>query len=115
MDQSVVAGIGNIYRAEVLFKARCGDEGGLEVCAWVWVWVCGWWGGRLAMLRPLLTCPALPQAGVHPEQPGSSLGRPAFDRVWRHSVLLLQARRRGVHGGGRADGRAGGEQGLRHP
>lgn len=49
MDQSVVAGVGNIYRAEILFKA-----------------------------------------GVHPEQPGNTLSRDAFDRVWRHSVLLLQ-------------------------
>eukprot|EP00887_Chlorella_sp_A99_P001686 scaffold8.g1686.t1 len=32
------------------------------------------------------------KAGVHPEQPGNTLSRDAFDRVWRHSVLLLQAR-----------------------
>ncbi|KAK9867483.1 hypothetical protein WJX84_001802 [Apatococcus fuscideae] len=49
MDQDAVAGLGNIYRAEVLFKA-----------------------------------------GVHPEQPGNTMDRAAFDRVWRHSVLLLQ-------------------------
>ncbi|KAK9868369.1 hypothetical protein WJX84_004801 [Apatococcus fuscideae] len=49
MDQDAVAGLGNIYRAEVLFKA-----------------------------------------GVHPEQPGNTMDKAAFDRVWRHSVLLLQ-------------------------
>uniref|UniRef100_A0A1D1ZV89 DNA-(apurinic or apyrimidinic site) lyase n=1 Tax=Auxenochlorella protothecoides TaxID=3075 RepID=A0A1D1ZV89_AUXPR len=49
MDQSVVAGIGNIYRAEILYKA-----------------------------------------GVHPEQPGNTLSVEAFQRLWRHSVLLLQ-------------------------
>ncbi|KAA8495173.1 Endonuclease 8 1 [Porphyridium purpureum] len=49
MDQSVVAGIGNIYRAEILFKA-----------------------------------------GVHPDRPGRELSRDEFDRVWAHSVLLLQ-------------------------
>lgn len=30
------------------------------------------------------------QAGVHPEQPGCTLSRPEFDRVWEHSVLLMQ-------------------------
>ena len=30
------------------------------------------------------------QAGVHPEQPGNTLSREEFDRVWEHSVLLLQ-------------------------
>ena len=49
MDQSVVAGIGNIYRAEVLFKA-----------------------------------------GVHPEQPGRTMPRAAFDTLWAHSVALLR-------------------------
>eukprot|EP00892_Ulva_mutabilis_P010563 jgi/Ulvmu1/787/UM010_0161.1 len=49
MDQSMVAGLGNIYRAEVLFKAR-----------------------------------------VHPEQPANTIMREEFDRIWRHSVLLLQ-------------------------
>lgn len=49
MDQSCVAGIGNIYRAEILFKA-----------------------------------------GVHPEQPARTLPRAVFERVWAHSVLLLQ-------------------------
>ena len=27
---------------------------------------------------------------MHPEQPGESVGRDAFERLWRHSVLLLQ-------------------------
>ena len=31
-----------------------------------------------------------PQAGVHPEQPGCTLSRGAFDAVWEHSVLLMQ-------------------------
>ena len=30
------------------------------------------------------------QAGVHPEQPGNTVDREAFERIWRHSVLLLQ-------------------------
>lgn len=30
------------------------------------------------------------KAGVHPEAPANTLDRDAFDRVWRHSVLLLQ-------------------------
>lgn len=42
-------GIGNIYRAEILFKA-----------------------------------------GVHPEQPACTLDRSTFDRIWGHSVTLLQ-------------------------
>jgi len=37
------------------------------------------------------------QAGVHPEQPGHTVGREAFDRIWHHSVLLLQ---RGFREGG---------------
>lgn len=49
MDQSAVAGVGNIYRAEILFKA-----------------------------------------GVHPEQPSNTVDRAAFERIWRHCVLLLQ-------------------------
>jgi formamidopyrimidine-DNA glycosylase len=43
------AGVGNIYRAEILFKA-----------------------------------------GVHPEQPAHTVDRPTFDRIWAHSVALLQ-------------------------
>ena len=27
---------------------------------------------------------------MHPEAPANTLDRAAFDRVWRHSVLLLQ-------------------------
>ncbi|GAX84584.1 hypothetical protein CEUSTIGMA_g12005.t1 [Chlamydomonas eustigma] len=49
MSQDMVAGIGNIYRAEILFKA-----------------------------------------GVHPEQPAASVDRDSFDRIWFHSVTLLQ-------------------------
>ncbi|CAK0783892.1 hypothetical protein CVIRNUC_007092 [Coccomyxa viridis] len=49
MDQDAVAGIGNIYRAEILYKAK-----------------------------------------VHPEQPGYSVDREAFERIWFHSVDLLQ-------------------------
>lgn len=30
------------------------------------------------------------QARVHPEQPANTISREEFDRVWRHSVLLLQ-------------------------
>lgn len=30
------------------------------------------------------------QARVHPEQPANSISREEFDRIWRHSVLLLQ-------------------------
>ncbi|WIA08100.1 hypothetical protein OEZ85_007563 [Tetradesmus obliquus] len=55
MDQSAVAGVGNIYRAEILFKAR-----------------------------------------VHPEQPGNSISRAAFDTIWGHCVELL---RRGFSSG----------------
>jgi len=50
MDQSVIAGVGNIFRAEILFKS-----------------------------------------GIHPEQPGCTLTREEFDRVWFHSAELLQA------------------------
>lgn len=49
MDQSMVAGLGNIYRAEVLFKSR-----------------------------------------VHPEQPSNTVTRSVFERLWHHSVTLLQ-------------------------
>lgn len=49
MDQSVIAGVGNIYRAEILFKAS-----------------------------------------IHPEQPGNTLPREAFDSIWAHSVALLR-------------------------
>lgn len=34
--------------------------------------------------------PLRSQAGVHPEQPGCTLSREAFDAVWEHSVLLMQ-------------------------
>ena len=30
------------------------------------------------------------QAGVHPEQPSNTVDRAAFERIWRHCVLLLQ-------------------------
>ena len=30
------------------------------------------------------------QARVHPEQPANTITRAEFDRLWRHSVLLLQ-------------------------
>ena len=49
MDQSCFCGPGNIYRAEILFKAR-----------------------------------------IHPDQLGKDLSRAEFDKVWRHSVELLQ-------------------------
>lgn len=49
MDQSFFTGPGNIYRAEILFKA-----------------------------------------GVHPNSPGFSLEREDFDRIWEHTVALLQ-------------------------
>ncbi|EFJ45860.1 hypothetical protein VOLCADRAFT_118227 [Volvox carteri f. nagariensis] len=49
MDQSMVAGVGNIYRAEILFKA-----------------------------------------GVHPELPACDLTSDQFDRIWYHTVSLLQ-------------------------
>jgi formamidopyrimidine-DNA glycosylase len=49
MDQSFFAGPGNIYRAEILFKA-----------------------------------------GIHPEKIGVELQREEFDRVWFHTVALLQ-------------------------
>lgn len=49
MDQSYFTGPGNIYRAEILFKA-----------------------------------------GVHPDVPGKELQRNEFDRVWKHTVELLQ-------------------------
>ena len=49
MDQSVIAGVGNIFRAEILFKS-----------------------------------------GIHPEQPGRTLTREEFDRVWFHSAELLK-------------------------
>ena len=49
MDQRKLAGVGNIFRAEVCFKAR-----------------------------------------VHPDQPAGTLGRPALERVWHHSVDLLR-------------------------
>lgn len=49
LNQSVIAGLGNIYRAEILFLT-----------------------------------------GVHPEQPGSSLTREQFDKIWKLSVDLLK-------------------------
>ena len=49
MDQSFFTGPGNIYRAEILFKA-----------------------------------------GIHPDTPGKELTRPEFDRIWQHTVSLLQ-------------------------
>jgi len=49
MDQDYFCGPGNIYRAEILFKAR-----------------------------------------IHPDQLGKDLSRAEFDKVWRHSVELLQ-------------------------
>ena len=49
MDQSFFAGVGNIYRAEILFKA-----------------------------------------GVHPNILGTALSRAEFDRIWTHTVKLLQ-------------------------
>jgi formamidopyrimidine-DNA glycosylase len=49
MDQSFFAGPGNIYRAEILFKA-----------------------------------------GVHPDKRGLELETPEFDRIWYHTVALLE-------------------------
>ena len=48
MDQSVIAGIGNIYRTELLFRAR-----------------------------------------LSPHLPARELGRPAFNRLWKDAVKLL--------------------------
>ncbi len=48
MDQSVIAGIGNIYRTELLFRAR-----------------------------------------LSPALPGRELSRPAFNRLWKDAVKLL--------------------------
>jgi hypothetical protein len=50
---------------------------------------------RSRYLSRLIFCPVavmqiLFKAGVHPEAPANTLDRAAFDRVWRHSVLLLQ-------------------------
>lgn len=39
-------------------------------------------------LMPLVFCCL--QAKVHPEQPGYSVDREAFERIWYHSVDLLQ-------------------------
>jgi endonuclease-8 len=49
MDQSVMAGIGNIYRTEILWRQN-----------------------------------------THPETPGHSLDRAAFDRLWTDAVTLLE-------------------------
>jgi endonuclease VIII len=49
MDQSVMAGIGNIYRTEILWRQK-----------------------------------------IHPEVPGKSLDRTAFDLIWKDAVALLQ-------------------------
>ena len=49
MDQSCVAGVGNIYRAEILYKA-----------------------------------------GVHPELPANTVTRDQFQRLWFHTVDLMQ-------------------------
>ncbi len=49
MDQSVMAGIGNIYRTEVLWRQR-----------------------------------------IHPDRPGRSLDRGAFDALWRDAASLLE-------------------------
>jgi endonuclease-8 len=48
MDQSVISGIGNIYRTELLFRAR-----------------------------------------LSPDLPGRQLSRPAFNRLWKDAVKLL--------------------------
>jgi len=48
MDQSVMAGIGNIYRTEILWRQR-----------------------------------------IHPERPGRSLDRAAFDAIWSDAAALL--------------------------
>jgi len=49
LNQSVIAGLGNIYRAEILFLM-----------------------------------------GIHPEQPGTSLDRDDFDKLWKFCVDLLK-------------------------
>ena len=122
MDQSMIAGIGNIYRAEILFKARSGlrqrvrecarmllsikQAGSSQACMFLLVYncmksarhellvtcvkACTKWS-RAAQRR---VCPQ--QAGVHPEQAANTVERPAFERIWRHSVDLL---RRGFQSG----------------
>ena len=40
------------------------------------------------VVAPHVCCCA--QAKVHPEQPGYSVDREAFERIWFHSVDLLQ-------------------------
>jgi len=49
MDQSVMAGIGNIYRTEILWRQ-----------------------------------------GIHPDRPGRSLDREAFDGLWKDAAALLE-------------------------
>ena len=155
MDQSAVAGVGNIYRAEILFKvqtelAGLPDKaarrlGAVDVYMCVGCKVvygpphfrtqvrptiagCQRLGSKsigfapqhtcsktapcpilLLLLRYCLLCLSSPwcfctqvktgwphflspclQAGVHPEQPSNTVDRAAFERIWRHCVLLLQ-------------------------
>ena len=109
MDQSLVAGVGNIYRAEILYKVRVrllvflGEEGlkGASELLFlgypaVHAAVMGAFGattpGALTgrTRSPPLSQKQRKQARVHPEQPACSLDRPAFDRVWAHSVDLMQ-------------------------
>jgi len=122
MDQSMIAGIGNIYRAEILFKARAapGAHGKARPTRLsapaqlskrqrgsarfeVGSTPGGPPGGRRACTpsrRPARWTnagwAAGRQAGVHPEQAANTVERGAFERIWAHSVELL---RRGFQSG----------------
>ena len=64
MDQSKVAGIGNIYRSEILYAVRARTYA----------------GRRVHSHSESVTFP--PQAGIHPEQPANTLSAEELLRVW---------------------------------
>lgn len=115
MDQGMVAGLGNIYRAEVLFKVcplmtgvqrrhvitgphrrRVSPLAGAKVPPAAGMHLRSYRGGGTSprcVVRKVfslsLACPYM-QARVHPEQPANTVTRATFDRIWRHSVHLMQ-------------------------
>ena len=83
MDQSFFCGPGNIYRAEILFKA---------VCLSLSLSLSLSFSLSLPHTQPPVATNLASHGGqgVHPNIPGRELGRERFNLVWHHTVELLR-------------------------
>lgn len=94
MDQTVLAGVGNVYRAEILFRHRLhplrpGNT--LRVSTWEAMWAdlvvlmaTGVRTGRIETVRPQDEAAAKARRRAVGPRPGDRRARPAYNYVYRH-------------------------------